>query len=43
MKPGTLSKRPPLMQEADLDGKIVLVRFDHNVVKKRNYKRPLQN
>ncbi|MEW6714184.1 MAG: phosphoglycerate kinase [Nitrospirota bacterium] len=34
MKPGTLSKRLPLMQEADLDGKIVLVRFDHNVVKK---------
>ena len=34
MKPGTLSKRLPLMQETDLDGKIVLVRFDHNVVKK---------
>ena len=23
----------PLIQDADLDGKVVLVRFDHNVVK----------
>jgi phosphoglycerate kinase len=34
MQSGTLSKRLPLIQEADLNGKIVLVRFDHNVVKK---------
>jgi phosphoglycerate kinase len=30
----TLSKRLPLIQEADLNGKVILVRFDHNVVKK---------
>ncbi len=29
-----ISKRLPLIQEADLNGKVVLVRFDHNVVKK---------
>ncbi|MBI5050834.1 MAG: phosphoglycerate kinase [Nitrospirae bacterium] len=29
-----LDERLPLIQEADLNGKIVLVRFDHNVVKK---------
>ncbi len=29
-----LSKRLPLIQEADLNGKLVLVRFDHNVIKK---------
>lgn len=28
-----LDPRLPLIQEADLDGKVVLVRFDHNVVK----------
>ena len=28
-----LDRRLPLIQQADLDGKIVLVRFDHNVVK----------
>jgi phosphoglycerate kinase len=34
MQSSTLSKRLPLIQEADLNGKVVLVRFDHNVVKK---------
>jgi phosphoglycerate kinase len=29
-----LDKRLPLIQEADLNNKVVLVRFDHNVVKK---------
>lgn len=29
----TLSRRLPLIQEADLNGKVVIVRFDHNVVK----------
>jgi phosphoglycerate kinase len=33
MQPGTLNKRLPLIQEANLNGKVVLVRFDHNVVK----------
>src|SRR5512143_4099916 len=30
----TLDPRLPLVQNADLDGKVVLVRLDHNVVKK---------
>jgi len=34
MATGDLSKRLPVIQEANLDGKVVLVRFDHNVVKK---------
>jgi len=34
MNPPHLSKRMPLIQDADLNGKVVLVRFDHNVVKK---------
>jgi phosphoglycerate kinase len=34
MSPNTLDKRLPLIQDADLNGKVVLVRFDHNVVKK---------
>jgi len=34
MNPDSLDISMPLMQEADLDGKIVLVRFDHNVVKR---------
>jgi phosphoglycerate kinase len=34
MQQENVSRRLPLIQEADLDGKIVLVRFDHNVVKK---------
>jgi len=37
---GGISKRLPLIQEADLNGKIVLVRFDHNVVKKGVIKTP---
>lgn len=31
---GTLTKNIPLLQDADVKGKIVLVRVDHNVVKK---------
>lgn len=34
MQTGVINKRLPLIQEADLNGKVVLVRFDHNVVKK---------
>ncbi len=34
MQNGTLNKRLPLLQEAALNGKVVLLRFDHNVVKK---------
>lgn len=34
METYSVSKRLPSIQEADLDGKVVLVRFDHNVVKK---------
>ena len=33
MQTAVLSKRLPIIQDADLDGKVVLVRFDHNVVK----------
>jgi phosphoglycerate kinase len=33
MKKNTLHPDLPLIQDADLNGKIVLVRFDHNVVK----------
>ena len=36
----TLDSRLPLVQNADLDGKIVLVRFDHNVVKKGEIRDP---
>src|SRR5512139_727125 len=36
----TLDPRLPLVQNADLDGKVVLVRFDHNVVKKGAVKDP---
>src|SRR5512145_2564722 len=36
----TLDPRLPLVQNADLDGKVVLVRFDHNVVKKGVVKDP---
>ncbi|RJR16728.1 MAG: phosphoglycerate kinase [Nitrospiraceae bacterium] len=39
---GSISKRLPLIQEADLNGKIVLVRFDHNVVKKGVIKDPFR-
>jgi len=34
MQNGTMNPRLPLLQEASLNGKVVLVRFDHNVVKK---------
>lgn len=34
MSSENLDKRLPLIQDADLNGKIVLVRFDHNVVRK---------
>ena len=34
MRSNNLNKNLPLIQEADLNGKVVLVRFDHNVVKK---------
>ena len=36
----TLDPRLPLVQNADLDGKVVLVRFDHNVVEKGFVKTP---
>jgi len=39
---GDMSKRLPLIQEADLNGKIVLVRFDHNVVKNGVIKDPFR-
>ncbi len=42
MQTNTLSKRLPLIQEADLDGKVVLVRVDHNVVKKGAIKDPFR-
>ncbi|MBI5739206.1 MAG: phosphoglycerate kinase [Nitrospirae bacterium] len=38
----TLDKRLPLIQEANLNGKVVLVRFDHNVVKKGSIKDPFR-
>jgi len=34
MQSDIINKRLPLIQEADLNNKVVLVRFDHNVVKK---------
>ncbi len=37
-----ISRRVPLIQEADLNGKVVLVRFDHNVVKKGIIKDPFR-
>ncbi|MFH1137417.1 MAG: phosphoglycerate kinase [Pseudomonadota bacterium] len=36
----TVDPRLPLIQEADLSGKIVLLRVDHNVVKKKEIKDP---
>ena len=39
---GSISKRLPLITEADLNGKIVLVRFDHNVVTKGVIKDPFR-
>lgn len=37
-----INKRLPLIQEADLNGKLVLVRFDHNVVKNGVIKDPFR-
>jgi len=34
MKSDVINRRLPLIQDANLNGKVVLVRFDHNVVKK---------
>ncbi len=42
MQPGALNKRLPLIQEANLNGKVVLVRFDHNVVKNGVIKDPFR-
>lgn len=42
MQSTAISKRLPLLQEADLDGKVVLVRFDHNVVQKGVIKDPFR-
>jgi phosphoglycerate kinase len=42
MQQGALNKRLPLLQDADLKGKIVLIRFDHNVVKKGVIKDPFR-
>ncbi len=38
METAVINKRLPLIQEADLNGKVVLVRVDHNVVKKGKIK-----
>ncbi len=37
-----IEHRLPLIQEADLNGKIVLVRFDHNVVKNNEIRDPFR-
>ncbi|MBI4849298.1 MAG: phosphoglycerate kinase [Nitrospirae bacterium] len=42
MSTNNIDKRLPLIQEADLNGKVVLVRFDHNVVKKGVIKDPFR-
>ena len=42
MQEGTLNKRLPLLQDADLNGKVVLIRFDHNVVKNGTIKDPFR-
>jgi phosphoglycerate kinase len=42
MQTNTISRRLPLIQEANLKGKVVLVRFDHNVVKKGVIKDPFR-
>ena len=42
MQPGVINKRLPLIQEADLNGKVALIRFDHNVVKKGVIKDPFR-
>jgi phosphoglycerate kinase len=42
MSTDNIDKRLPLIQEADLNGKVVLVRFDHNVVKNGVIKDPFR-
>jgi phosphoglycerate kinase len=42
MLTANLDRRLPLIQEADLYGKVVLIRFDHNVVKKGKIKDPFR-
>jgi len=42
MSQNEIDKRLPLIQEADLNEKVVLVRFDHNVVKKGVIKDPFR-
>ena len=42
MSVNVINKRLPLIQEADLNGKVVLVRFDHNVVKDGIIKDPFR-
>jgi phosphoglycerate kinase len=42
MSSNVINKRLPLIQDADLNGKVVLVRFDHNVVKKGDIKDPFR-
>jgi len=42
MQKGTLNKRLPLLQDADLNGKVVLIRVDHNVVKNGVIKDPFR-
>lgn len=42
MSNNNLHTRLPVIQDADLNGKIVLVRFDHNVVKKGVIKDPFR-
>jgi len=42
MEDNTLHPNLPLIQDADLNGKVVLVRFDHNVVKKGEVRDPFR-
>jgi phosphoglycerate kinase len=42
MHPENESKELPIIQDADLNGKVVLIRFDHNVVKKGVIKDPFR-
>lgn len=42
MQTTAINKRLPLIQDADLNGKVVLIRFDHNVVKNGVIKDPFR-
>jgi len=42
MQLNAISRRLPLIQEANLKGKVVLIRFDHNVVKRGVIKDPFR-